>query len=305
MSMLFKELVATWLDTVASVELKPSGFKSYEAICRLHLVPAFGESPIEEITSAIVQVYVADKTKAGLSARTVTNHVHVLKRLMNCASANGWAEANTVASVSTPRQEPDSTRLRFLTPGQLHRLIEATPPAWRVLIAMAALLGLRKGEQLALSFSDVSFDKRTVSISKTIRRGVMTSPKTPWSVGVVPLPESLIPMLEERRRKAPDQDGLIFCRKDGSPLPDNLPNRVLSKALRAAGLPSVTWHEMSRHSWTVAHLQAGTDVPTLQRLGRWKTADILLSTYAHVTPVAGSVAAQRVDELLDISSVTR
>lgn len=299
MSMLFKELVAAWLDTVASVELKPSGYRSYEAICRNHLVPAFGDTPVDEITGSMVQGYVADKTKAGLSARTVTNTVHVLKRLMSYAAATNLVDSNPLISVSVPRQEPESTRVRYLTPDQLQQLIEATPPAWRVLIAMASLLGLRKGEQLSLSFSDISLEKRTVSISKTIRRGVITSPKTPWSVGVVPLPESLIPMLEERRRKAPDPEGLIFCRKDGSPLPDSLPNRILAKALETAGLPSVRWHEATRHSWCVAHLQAGTDIPTLQRLGRWKTADVLLSTYAHVLPAAGGDAAQRVDDLVN------
>lgn len=300
MSMLFHELVAVWLDTVASVELKPSGFKSYEAICRLHLLPAFGELPIDEITSAKVQVYVADKTKAGLSARTVTNHVHVLKRLMNHAANNGWIEANPLTLVSTPRQEPESTRLRYLTPEQLQQLIEATPPAWRVLVACGALLGLRKTEQLCLRYdTDVDFEHRTVRVSKIIRNGVVTSPKNSWSVGVVPMPDSLAALLQERRRKVADPDGYVFCRKDGSPLPSHVPNRVLAKALKAAGLPSVTWHEMSRHSWVVAHLQAGTDVPTLQRLGRWKTADVLLSTYAHVLPASGGDAAQRVDELVN------
>lgn len=300
MSLLFKELVATWLDTVASVELKPSGFKSYEAICRLHLVPAFGELPISEVTSDKVQGYVATKRKAGLSARTVTNHVHVLKRLLNYAVTAGVIESNPVSAVSAPRQEPESTRVRYLTPEQLQRLIQATPPAWRVLIATACLTGLRKGEQLALRFTDLDFDKHTISVSKTLQRdGSTTSPKTPWSVGVIPMPETLVPLLKERRRKAADPDGLVFSRKDGAPLPSSVPNRVLSKALEAAGLPSVTWHEMSRHSWTVAHLQAGTDVATLQRLGRWKTADVLLSTYAHVLPASGGDAAQKVDDLVN------
>jgi len=40
----------------------------------------------------------------------------------------------------------------------------------------------------------------------------------------------------------------------------------------------------------VAHLAAGTDIPTLQRLGRWKSADVLLSTYAHMLPAAGGDA---------------
>lgn len=299
MSMLFHELVAIWLDTVASVELKPSGFKSYEAICRLHLVPAFGESPLDEITAAKVQVYVADKTRAGLSARTVTNHVHVLKRLIAYAVTNGLAESNPLTSVSAPRQEPESTRVRYLLPEQLQQLVGATPPAWRVLIATAFLTGLRKQEQLALQFSDLDFENKTISVSKTLQRdGSVTSPKTPWSIGTIPMPESLVVLLQERRRKVADPDGYVFCRKDGSPLPAHLPNRILAKGLDAAGLPSVTWHEMGRHSWVVAHLQAHTDIPTLTRLGRWKTSDVLLSVYAHLLPTSGSDAAQRVDELV-------
>lgn len=302
MSLLFKQLVATWLDTVAAVELKESGYRSYEAICRLHLVPAFGESPVDEITSAEFQAYVADKRKAGLSARTVTNHVHVLKRLMIYAVANGLIESNPLASVSAPRQEPESTRVRYLTPEQLQRLIEATPPAWRVLVAGACLTGLRKREQLALLFSDLDFENMTISVSKTLQTdGSVTSPKTPWSIGTVPMPESLVPLLQERRRKVVDPDGFVFCRKDGSPLPGHVPNRILAKALEAAGLPNVTWHEASRHSWVVAHLAAHTDIPTLTRLGRWKTSDVLLSVYAHLLPTAGSDAVRRLDELISIT----
>lgn len=300
MSMLFKELVAVWLDTVASVELKQSGYRSYEAMCRNHLVPAFGDTPVDEITGAKVQVYVADKAKAGLSARTVTNTVHVLKRLISYAAANNLIDSNPLTSVSTPRQEPESTRVRYLTPGQLQRLIEATPPAWQVLIATACLTGLRKQEQLALQFGDLDFENRTISVSKTLQRdGSVTSPKTLWSIGTIPMPESIVPLLKDRRRKVADPDGYVFCRKDGTPLPAHLPNRILAKSLEAAGLPSVTWHEMGRHSWVVAHLQAGTDIPALTRLGRWKTSDVLLSTYAHVLPSSGGDAARRVDELVN------
>lgn len=294
----FGELTSIWLDRVAKVTLKESGFKSYEALCRLHLVPAFGRKPVDEITSFEVEGYVADRMRSGSSGRTVANERHVMKRLMTYAVENGFIEANPVASVSSPRQEPAANRVRYLTPGQLRQLIRATPPAWRILVAMACMTGLRKGEQLALRFSDVDFENRTISVSKTIKQGRVFSPKCPWSIGNVPLPESLVPLLEERRRKAPDPDGLIFCRRDGSPLPDGLPNRILAKALEAAGLPSVTWHEMGRHSWVVACIQAGVDVPSLTRLGRWKTSEVLLSVYAHVLPTAESDAARRLDQLL-------
>lgn len=300
MSMLFCELVATWLDTVASVELKSSGYRSYESICRNHLVPVFGETPIAEITAAQVQAYVAEKTRSGLSARTVTNHIHVLRRLMTYAVTDGVVQSNPLTSVSAPRQEPKSTRVRYLTYDQLQQLIEATPPAWRVLIATACLTGLRKGEQLALRFdTDIDFCQRIIRVSKTIRNGVVTSPKNSWSVGAIPMPDSLVPLLQERRRKVADPGGYVFCRKDGSPLPSHLPNAILAKALKTAALPSVTWHEMSRHSWVVMHLNAGTTVPELQSLGRWKTPEVLMSVYAHLLPTSGSDAAQRVDDLVN------
>jgi integrase len=297
-SMLFKDLVATWLSTVAAVTLKPSGYKSYEAICTNHLLPAYGDMPLEMITAVGVQAYVAERVESGLSPRTVANHVQVIRRLMTYAADNGLIESNPIASVATPRQEPAATRLRYLTPDQLRQAINAAPKAWSVLLATACMVGLRKGEQLSLLASDLSFENRTISVSKTIRSGVITSPKTPWSVGVVPMPESLVPLLQDRVSRLPDPDGLVFSRKDGSPLPDGLPNRILKKALDTAGLPQVSWHEFGRHSWVVAHLQAGTDIPTLQRLGRWKTADVLLSTYAHVQVASGGDAVRRLDELM-------
>ena len=301
MSMLFHELAATWLSTIATVTLKPSGYKSYESIIRNHLLPAYGDMPVRMISAGGVQTYVAGKVADGLSERTVTNHVHVMRRLMTYAVDLGHIESNPLASVVTPRQDPVATRVRYLTSDQLRQAIDAAPKAWAVLLATACMVGLRRGEQLSLLASDLSFENRTISVSKTIRNGVVSSPKTPWSIGVVPMPESLVPLLQERVSKLPNPNGLVFCRNDGEPLPDGLPNRILKKALTAAGLPQVSWHEFSRHSWVVAHLQAHTDIPTLTRLGRWKTADVLLSTYAHVLPTAGGDAVRRLDELVSIN----
>jgi integrase len=294
MSASFEQFVLSWLATVAIVKYKTSGYAEYEGVCRNHLVPALGDVPIESVTASRIQDYIADKVASGLSPRTVINHVQVLRRVMDYALTCGLVTSNPVSKVSLPRQE--RTEMRFLTPEQLHRLIEATPRSWSLLTAMAALTGLRKSTQLALMFSDIDFEKPTISVTKAIRNGVVMTPKTEVT-GVVPLPESLIPLLQERRTKVSDPDGLIFCRADGSPLPDGLPNRILAKALSSAGLPRIRWHDL-RHSWVVGHLKAGTDVPTLQRLGLWKSADTLLSVYAHVLPATGGDAVRKLDELV-------
>lgn len=292
----FESFVLSWLTTVAIVRFKGSGYREYESICRNHLVPAFADVPVEAITSYAVQRYVADKVSGGLSPRTVRNHVQVLRLVLDYALVCGLVHQNVARNAAWPRHERQE--MRYLAPDQLHRLIEVTCPSWRLLIGMAALTGLRKGEQLALRFSDIDLDRMTISVSKSIRGGIVTTPKTPSSVGVIPLPPSLVPLLVERRAKAPDPDGLAFCRQDGAPLPDSLPGQVLGRALAASGLPQIRWHDL-RHSWVVAHLQAGTDVPTIVRLGRWKSADVMLSTYAHVLPSGASDAVRRLEEVVN------
>lgn len=295
MPVLFEQFVLSWLATVGVVTLKGSGHREYVSICRIHLIPFFGDTPIDWITTEHIQHYTAAKIRAGLAPRTVINHVHVLRRIMAYGLTCGLLAADPVSGVVLPRTE--RTEMSFLTPDGIRRLIDAAPPSWRLLVAMAALTGLRKGEQLALRFGDIDLTKRTISVSKSIRQGQVSTPKTTASIGVLPLPESLVPMLVDRRHKVLDPDGLVFCRRDGRPLPDALPNRVLGCALMAADLPQIRWHDL-RHSWVVAHLQSGTDIPTLQRLGRWASADTLLSVYAHVLPAGASDAVDRLDDLV-------
>jgi integrase len=185
--------------------------------------------------------------------------------------------------------------MSFLTPEQVQRLIDATtPPAWRLLLALPAMAGLRVGECRALEWSDIDTQAMTVSVTKSMRGGVVTTPKTSSSVSLVPLPESLSPYLPQRRRQAGGHK-LVFCKADGSPIADSTPGRLLARSLARAGLPSIRVHDL-RHSWAVAHLKAGTDIKTLAHLGRWSSPATLVSTYAHVIGVGGD-AVRRFDEL--------
>ena len=294
-SVAFADFVASWLATVAAVKLKASAYREYESIARRHLVPAFGDLDLSDVTTERIQVYVAGKLEDGMSRRSTINHTIVLKRILGTAVDYGLVVENPVDKVAKPRVE--RSEMSFLTPQELHRLIEATPPTQRLVIALPALCGLRKGEVLALEFGDIDTVARTISITKSMRGGMVSSPKTSSSVSTIPLSESLLPLIEQRRRQAGGHR-LVFCRSDGSALSDTAPNRVLSRALADAGLPSIRFHDL-RHSWAVAHLRAGTDIKTLARLGRWSSTTTLLETYAHVIPSIGGDAVQRLDRLVN------
>lgn len=294
----FESFVLSWLATVAVVRFKGSGYAEYAGICRNHLLPAFGDVPIDGVTAHSLQTYITEKIAEGLSPRTVGNHIQVLSRILEYAVKCGVVVRNVAKDVVLPRQE--RREMKFLTAEGVNRLVEATRPSWRLLIAMAALTGMRKGELLALTFRDIDLEAGTISVTKSMRNGLISSPKTSVTA-VVPLPESLSKLIAQRRGQVSDPDGLVFCRSDGSPLPDGLPNRILAESLKRAGLPPMRFHDL-RHSWAVMHLQAGTDIKTLQQLGRWKSADSLLSVYSHTTCSAQRAAVATVDAVIAVQN---
>jgi len=294
-SVAFSDFSCSWLATWAIVRLKASGYREYESIVRVHLAPAFGDLTLEEVSVYRIQVYIAGKIAAGLAPRSVKNHVIVLKRILGTAVDYGMLNENPVDKVAMPRIE--RSEMRYLAPAQLRQLIDATEPRFRLITALTALCGLRKGELLALTWADIDLDARTLSVNKSMRGGIVTSCKTPASVSQLPLPESLLILIEQRRRQAGGHK-LVFCKADGSPLSDATPNRVCDRALIAAHLPKIRYHDL-RHSWAVAHLRAGTDIKTLAALGRWSSPTTLLETYAHVIPTIGGDAVRRLDALVN------
>jgi integrase len=292
----FTEFSRSWLATWAIVRLKASGYREYEAVVRLHLVPAFGELSLSEITPEAIQSWVASLISGGVAPATARNRLIVLKRVLETAVEYGLIPENPVDSVAFPRVERQE--MKVLSRQEVRLLLDATPESWRLLLALPALCGLRKGECLALEWSDISgvdAGALTISVNKTMRSGRVTSPKTSSSRSIVPVPESLSPLIAQRRRRAGEHP-LVFCRSDGRHLSDSTPNRILRQALEKAGLPHVRFHDL-RHSWAVAHLKAGTDIKTLAHLGRWSSTQTLLDTYSHVIGIGGD-AVRRFDEFM-------
>lgn len=280
----FLEFSERWLSWYASVRYKSTGYREYESLIRNHLAPAFSSLPLTNLTTDLIQRYTAEKITSGLSPRTVKNHVVLLRRMLQTAHDWQLVGDNAAMLVALPRQE--KAEMRFLTPAQMNALIEATPSSWRLLIALACLTGMRKGEILALQWECVDITRRQITVMRSMRGGVIHDVKTPTSRAAIPVPEPLVALLSLRRSMSPDT-ALVFCRADGSPLADSKPNRVLMTALNNGGLPRVRFHDL-RHSWVMAHVASGTPLTTIQRLGRWKTAQTLVDAYGHWLPVSPS-----------------
>ena len=68
-----------WLEDSVRPSVRPLSWESYSQQVRLYLSPAFGRISLAKLNAQHVRAFIADRLKAGLSARTVKYSLVILK----------------------------------------------------------------------------------------------------------------------------------------------------------------------------------------------------------------------------------
>ncbi len=122
-------------------------------------------------------------------------------------------------------------------------------------ILLSAATGMRIGEICALKWSDFNFEKRTITVSRTIQRIknqdkntatkiILTSPKSKTSIREIPIPDFLCGILNRIRS---DKDSFILTGTGRYTEPRTMQYRF-KKILKKLGLPQVNFHSL-RHPY--------------------------------------------------------
>lgn len=178
-------------------------------------------------------------TAKGLSPASVNRVRTSLHAAFSAASKppRRWSGPNPVAL--TRRRRVARKAVRVLSPDEIRRLLayepvderaRATWESWRGVMAVAAYLGLRKGEILGLRKSDWDARAKTLRVGASYQRvGTKTG-----RVDVLPVPEVLVPFLERAaRRRGP----WLFPGTRGQPRTREAdPHLVLRTACAAIGI---------------------------------------------------------------------
>jgi integrase/recombinase XerD len=143
-----------------------------------------------------------------------------------------------------------------LSPADVRRLLDAVPPGRnRLMLRTAYGCGLRVSELTHLRVADVDGSRKVL----WVRHGKGNKDRG------VPLPDRLLDELRAYWREHRPAVWL-FAGPTGRPLHVTVLQRSVQQARRAAGIrPAATCHTL-RHCFATHLLEAGTDLPTLQRL---------------------------------------
>ena len=242
------------------------------------------------------------KKDRKLNNNSVIRYQAMLSSIFKKGVQWGLINENPCSRAEHPKVE--EIDIRVLTEEEIPTLLDVlsdAPPQYSVITQLALLLGARRGEICALRWSDIDFEKGTLSIKRTVQSIpgiglVFNTPKTRRGKRCLRIGADCVELLQEYRRyqkverfrigsvwvrkvtlengKVVDND-MLFTKWNGEPMDPDIISSWFPKFLEAHDLPSIHFHSL-RHSNVSILIAAHVPITTVSgRLGHAQTSTTL------------------------------
>lgn len=315
----YYELYTLWLETYEN-SVKPSTLLKTQRLFKNHILPAFGNMKLTDITIVYCQQVLNDWVKKLVRAKTVMNYTGLPLKYavkMDLLSKNPAQFVTMPAKNAHPNDKPDNYYDKNELAVFFRALNSGTNEQAKVFFRLLAYSGLRRGEALALTWDDVSFTRSTIEINKTLSRDssgvVIQTPKTTNGYRTLVLDSETMLILKkwqvqqlERQlffgfniKGKPKQ--LLFANtRNNSFISTDKPRVWLQQVYKHySTLKHITVHGF-RHTHASLYLESGASIKDLQmRLGH---SDIrtTMDVYAHVAKYTKKASMDKFAKYLDI-----
>ena len=353
-----KEFTDRWLEEYASQKLQAGTVEKYRHELD-KILPVLGHRKLAELKPHNLNAFFVSLTKdgarkdgkaGGYSKGSITKTRNVLSSVLRTAAEWEIIDRNPLDKVRL-QAEASAEKLKFFTPEQAatfldyiekpytvrtkgHRRTDDTgmeytvgdyestreiPEQIRVLFNLAIYAGLRKGELLALEWSDIDFDNDTVTVSKAVSvvagEQITKEPKTKTSRRKVSIPHFLT-----RRIKALRHERLryrlsigdywqggewLFIQENGKQMSYSTPYSAFQDTIARYNadkredqkLPAIPFHGL-RHTSATLLIASKQDVRTVSsRLGHAQ-ASTTMNIYAHALQDTDRKAVNALENIL-------
>jgi integrase len=237
-----------------------------------------------------------------LNNNSVIRYQAMLSSIFKKGVQWGLINENPCSRAEHPKVE--EIDIRVLTEEEIPTLLDVlsdAPPQYSVITQLALLLGARRGEICALRWSDIDFEKGTLSIKRTVQSIpgiglVFNTPKTRRGKRCLRIGADCVELLQEYRRyqkaerfrigsawvrkvtlengKVVDND-MLFTKWNDEPMDPDIISPWFPKFLETHDLPDVNFHSL-RHSNASILIAAHVPITTVSgRLGHAQTSTTL------------------------------
>ena len=207
LGMTFGDFISLYVKDMEH-RLKPSTVASKKWLIDLKVTPFFKKIPLNEIKPTHVRQW-----QNSLTSYRDENGKPYAQTYLKCINNQLTAIFNYAVKYYGLKENPchkagsmgkkKADEMLFWTKDEFQAFIESMkdrPASYTVFMTMY-YTGIREGELLALTPSDIDFEKKTLTVNKSYQRlgreDIITTPKTPKSIRTIPIPDGLCTCLQE------------------------------------------------------------------------------------------------------------
>lgn len=280
------EWLTQWIEFYKAPNLKPSTMKSLQGSLKI-VFQRLGDKDLTQITTEDLQVLLLGIQ--GGRARDMCKGY--LEQAFRKAFLRGIISKDPCQALEIKKHRQEHRNA--LTRQQQAQFLAALDGiTTKPLLVFLLATGLRVGEALALTFADIDFHDKTVSVNKNVvfiegKRIDQDTTKSAAGVRIVPIPEEVMNLLPKR---TDDQD-LVF------PYAYSGVRSALRRISNALGF-TVTAH-LLRHTYATRLEEAGISPKMKQYLMGHASLDMTQNTYTDIQPEYVKEKAEQIKAAFD------
>lgn len=325
-SMRLADFIPKYLET-AKKTLSPATYEFYKLKIDSLIIPALGHLKLKDINPSHIQKFInqlaaAPKEKRSgepvesgetLSPSTVRRYLTVLQSIFKQAVKLGLITDSPAKVERLTLPKAQAPKIEIFTKQEAARMLEALESEdlqFQTLVQLAIFTGARRGELVALKFSDIDFEQRKITIERAAYKikgqPLATKPPKDYETRTVTINEScceLLKLLKAEKIESAQRLGSqwsggnwVFTQWNGEMMNPMTPTKQFSKFLARNGLKHRKFHSL-RHTSATLLLYAGVNIKQVQ--GRLGHGDIeTTNKYLHLIEEADVEAANKLDIML-------
>lgn len=311
--MLFSDYIAMHLVDFRRKAIKSTTYSLYMKINKNNFAGSVLDIPLEKLDENHLQKFFNEVSK-HYSYESIKRFKGIISNTLTFAYKRKHKKINPIDLIELPSKaecnESNNKSIKFLSKNEFYDLYDIVLNTstidcrLKTLIILLQFSRLRIGEALGLQWSDIDFNRESISIERRIKREevehkatktelVLAPPKTANSTRVIPLPEKVFKALKKMKKyqvtEKENSFGLyknlnfVFATPIGTPVDSRNELRRFKNFLNLIKFRTdISFHTL-RHSYASLLLENGTNVVIVSELLGHADVTITLKVYAHIT----------------------
>ena len=275
--MTLREYILFWQETYDKSQSRPTTYAAHNYVFKNHILPGLGDILLAELTSEMVGEFLEERRRfgnhrpgsSGLGKETM-RHIHrLLQQCLDQAIRDGLLTENPAKAFRY--RKSTTVKANIMTPLEMEDYLDAAERLGYLPMFMLALTtGLRQSELIALKWSDLDIENRTLTIAENravVRRELVEYGSQTRSIRLTP---EVVDLLIMEHSKHPSSPLMFMHPATQRPYSPQMVRRMHDEIIKEAGIDHIRYVDL-RHTCAILALKNGMDTKELaQMLGHYR-----------------------------------